>query len=79
MSKKKIVAAIAVTSALLVTGWYKIHQQIIVDRFPDENPKLVKKHYNVIMREISTDQLNVEGWTETSMDAELLRRIHSSQ
>jgi hypothetical protein len=77
MQKTQITAILAVSASILVVGYYKIHQHIIVKRFPLEDPKLVKKHYNAMLREISSGSMTVDDWSEADLDAELIRRIRN--
>lgn len=73
--KKRTLLAIGAIAVIGFTGYNKVHQDIIVNRFPDQDPNLVKKHYNDILKETYAGRLTTNNWTDTDYDNELLRRI----
>ena len=73
---------ISVISALVIVPvvYHKGHQNAIVERFPDLDPKSVKKHYNEIMKDIvrgKIQPLDDEDAMMAQMDAEIIRRVTS--
>jgi len=71
---QKKIAIVSVVAALLATAYHKKHQKIILDRFPDLDPKILKKAYNQILRDAYCGRLANEEMTDENLDDLILRK-----
>lgn len=78
MHKAKIALAVTAVSAAALTVYLKGSQGATLDAFlekyPDADPVLAKKHYKVMFREALTGQFG-DNMSSEDLDRELYRRV----
>ena len=75
--KKKIAAAIVALVVLAFVAYQQMHQQIILDRFPDLDPTIAKAAYKKILKDAYAGRLaDVDTSDEEAMDSLFLARYN---
>lgn len=72
-SNQKKLAIGTVVAAALATAYHLKHQQIIVARFPDLDPKVVKKAYRKILKDTYGGKYANVDTTDEFLDNEILK------